>query len=64
MRTLTPIEYQTALREVLNLMDTDPSPDTPDGHRMLQLVDEIEAYEERMYPMVRVLPVLNKFSDR
>lgn len=55
---MTPMEYQTALHRVEALMQQDPEPESFQGRELLALVDAIEAYEDRMYPITRVLPVL------
>jgi antitoxin component HigA of HigAB toxin-antitoxin module len=55
---MTPTEYQTALRRAEVLMEKDPEPESVQGRELLALVDAIEAYEDRIYPMARVLPVL------
>ncbi len=55
---MTPTEYQTALHRVEALMVEDPEPESFQGRELLALVDAIETYEDRMYPITRVLPVL------
>jgi antitoxin component HigA of HigAB toxin-antitoxin module len=55
---MTPTEYQAALYRVEALMDLDPEPESFQGRELMALVDAIEAYEDRIYPMARVLPVL------
>lgn len=37
--------YETVLLEALQLGMTDPEPDTPDGVRLIELADALEAYE-------------------
>lgn len=55
---MTATEYKSALHQVLELMEEDPEPTSEAGRKMLALVSAIELYESRIYPMVRVLPVL------
>lgn len=52
---MTPIEYATALRRVEALIDLDPEPESAAGMELIRLADAIELYEERIYPMARVL---------
>jgi hypothetical protein len=42
--------YETVLLEALQLGMTDPEPDTPDGVRLIELADALEAYERAKYP--------------
>jgi HTH-type transcriptional regulator / antitoxin HigA len=48
---ITPIrtetDYRAALRVVSQLVDQDPSPDTPEGERLDVLSTLIEAYERK-----------------
>ncbi len=37
-------------------MELDPDPSSFEGQELLDLVDMIEEYEERLYPLTRVLP--------
>lgn len=55
---MTPVEYQAALYRVEVLMVEDPDPASFQGRELLALVDAIETYEDKIYPMARVLPVL------
>lgn len=55
---MTPREYQQALKRAEVLMCEDPDPASFQGRELLALVAAIEAYESRIYPMARVLPVL------
>jgi HTH-type transcriptional regulator/antitoxin HigA len=52
---ITPIrtetDYRAALRVVSELMDQDPSPDTPEGERLDVLSTLIEAYERKHHPI-------------
>lgn len=52
---ITPIrtetDYRAALRVVSQLVDQDPSPDTPDGERLEVLSTLIEAYERKNHPI-------------
>ena len=52
---ITPIrtetDYRTALRVVSQLVDQDPSPDTPEGERLEVLSTLIEAYERKHHPI-------------
>ena len=52
---ITPIrtetDYRAALRVVSQLVDQDPSPDTPEGERLEVLSTLIEAYERKHYPV-------------
>jgi antitoxin component HigA of HigAB toxin-antitoxin module len=61
---MTPVEYQTALHRVEVLMEVDPEPESFQGRELLALVDAIEAYEDRIYPMARVLPVLTAATTK
>jgi antitoxin component HigA of HigAB toxin-antitoxin module len=61
---MTPTEYQAALYRVEALMDLDPEPTSFQGRELLALVDAIEAYEDRIYPMARVLPVLTAATTK
>jgi len=45
-------EYNAALAEIDTLMD-DAEPGTPDGDRLEELVDAVEAYDEVHYPIER-----------
>ena len=49
---ITPIQtesdYRAALRVVSQLVDQDPSPDTPEGERLDVLSTLIEAYESKL----------------
>jgi HTH-type transcriptional regulator/antitoxin HigA len=53
---ITPIrtkkDYREALRVVSELVDQDPSPDTPAGEHLDVLSTLIEAYERRHHPMI------------
>ena len=55
---MTPYEYASALKRVEALIDIDPEPESAAGIELLRLVGAIELYEERIYPMARVLPEL------
>jgi len=44
-------DYLAALREVSALIDSDPSPDTPEGERLDVLGTLVQAYEAKHYPM-------------
>jgi len=52
---ITPIrtetDYRAALRVVSELVDQDPSPDTPEGERLDVLSTLIEAYERKHHPI-------------
>jgi len=52
---ITPIrtetDYRAALHVVSQLVDRDPSPDTPEGERLEVLSTLIEAYERKHYPI-------------
>ena len=52
---ITPIQtesdYRAALRVVSQLVDQDPSPDTPEGERLDVLSTLIEAYERKHHPL-------------
>ena len=61
---MTPTEYQTALYRVEVLMEEDPDPASFQGRELLALVNTIEAYEEKMYPITRVLPVLTAATNK
>jgi hypothetical protein len=61
---MTPVEYQTALYRVEVLMVEDPEPESLQGRELLALVDAIETYEDRIYPMARVLPVLTAGTNK
>jgi antitoxin component HigA of HigAB toxin-antitoxin module len=61
---MTPTEYQAALHRVEALMEADPEPTSLQGRELLALVDAIEAYEDRIYPMARVLPVLTAATTK
>ena len=47
----TEIDYRAALRVVSELVDQDPSPDTPEGERLDVLFTLIEAYERKHHPI-------------
>jgi len=47
----TEINYRAALRVVSQLVDQDPSPDSPEGERLDVLSTLIEAYERKHYPI-------------
>jgi len=47
----TEIDYRAALRAVSQLVDQDPSPDTPEGDRLDVLSTLIEAYERKHHPI-------------
>lgn len=53
----TEIDYRAALRVVSQLMDQDPSPDTPEGERLDVLSILIEAYERKHHPIDSPDPV-------
>lgn len=53
---MTPHAYVLTLRRIDKLMDLDPDPLTEEGQELLELVKEVEQYEERVYPIARVLP--------
>ena len=61
---MTPVEYQTALYRVEVLMEEDPEPTSFQGRELLALVDAIETYEDRIYPITRVLPVLTAATNK
>ncbi len=44
-------DYLAALREVSALIDSDPSPDTPDGERLDVLGTLVQAYEAKHHPI-------------
>lgn len=52
---ITPIrtesDYRAALRVVSELVDQDPSPDSPEGERLDVLSTLIEAYERKHHPI-------------
>ena len=52
---ITPIrtetDYRAALHVVSQLVDRDPSPDTPEGERLDVLSTLIEAYERKHHPI-------------
>lgn len=52
---MTSEEYIASLKEINSLVDLDPEPDTKEGERLSKLVSKIVAYEEKMYPLARVL---------
>ena len=43
--------YQAALKEISNLMETDPEPGTAEGDRLDVLSILVQAYEQRHFPM-------------
>jgi hypothetical protein len=45
-------------------MVEDPEPESLQGRELLALVDAIETYEDRIYPMARVLPVLTAGTNK
>ena len=47
----TEIDYRAALHVVSELVDQDPSPDTPEGERLDVLSTLIEAYERKHHPI-------------
>ena len=47
----TELDYRASLRVVSQLVDQDPSPDTPDGERLEVLSTLIEAYERKHHPI-------------
>lgn len=53
----TEIDYRAALRVVSQLVDQDPSPDTPEGERLDVLSILIEAYERKHHPIDSPDPV-------
>lgn len=55
---MTPHAYVLTLKRIDKLMDLDPDPLTEEGQELLELVKEVEEYEERVYPIARVLPEL------
>lgn len=55
---MTPHTYVLTLKRISKLMDSDPDPFSEEGQELLELVKEIEEYEERLYPITRVLPEL------
>ena len=44
-------DYLAALREVSALIDSDPSPDTPEGERLDVLGTLVQAYEAKHHPI-------------
>jgi HTH-type transcriptional regulator/antitoxin HigA len=44
-------DYLAALREVSALIDSDPSPDSPDGERLDVLATLVQAYEAKHHPI-------------
>ena len=44
-------DYLAALRDLSALIDSDPSPDTPEGERLDVLGTLVQAYEAKHYPM-------------
>ncbi len=55
---MTPQAYVLALKRIEKLMELDPDPSSFEGQELLDLVDMIEEYEQRLYPLTRVLPDL------
>jgi antitoxin component HigA of HigAB toxin-antitoxin module len=55
---MTPQAYILALKQIEKLMESDPDPSSFEGQELLNLVDMIEEYEQRLYPLTRVLPDL------
>jgi HTH-type transcriptional regulator/antitoxin HigA len=53
----TEADYKSALKEVSELMQTDPELGTPEGDRLDVLVTLIEAYERRHYPIAPPDPI-------
>ena len=45
----TEVDYEAALKEIEQLMETDVEPDTPEGDRLEVLVTLVEAYEAKHY---------------
>jgi hypothetical protein len=45
-------------------MVEDPEPESFQGRELLALVNTIETYEDRMYPITRVLPVLTAATNK
>jgi HTH-type transcriptional regulator/antitoxin HigA len=48
---LTETDYSAALRVVSQLVDQDPSPDSPEGERLDVLSTLVEAYERKHHPI-------------
>jgi len=46
----TMAQYHGYIAECTALMQTDPETDTPEGRRLLALVDAIEAFERKAWP--------------
>ncbi len=44
-------DYRSALRDLSSLIDSDPSPDTPEGERLDVLGTLVQAYEAKHYPI-------------
>jgi HTH-type transcriptional regulator/antitoxin HigA len=44
-------DYLAALREVSALIDSDPSPETPEGERLDVLGTLVQAYEAKHHPI-------------
>lgn len=44
-------DYRSALRDLSGLIDSDPSPDTPEGERLDVLGTLVQAYEAKHYPI-------------
>ena len=53
---MTPQAYVLTLKRISKLMSSDPDPFSEEGQELLELVGEVEEYEERLYPITRVLP--------
>jgi HTH-type transcriptional regulator/antitoxin HigA len=53
----TDADYKSTLREISNLMESDPELGTPDGDRLDILVTLVQAYEARHVPMTAPDPV-------
>jgi len=47
----TEADYKAALKEISQLMDSDPKLGTPDGDRLDILATLVEAYEAKHYPI-------------
>ena len=47
----TEADYETALREISELMEVDPDFASPEGDRLDLLVASVQAYEAKHYPI-------------
>lgn len=49
-------EHKTALAEVESLMSYDPAPESPLGKYLVALVEVVEAYEKKRWPIEKPTP--------